>query len=107
MYLDQVVLYIGADAGKGKVSAYKLMCKDQKYQQAFTEFGNSWTLTEETERVLEAFVCQLYGWKIFLDINACYKFFCFKKGEIESNQLTPRHDCLHKPYLRSQEQLSS
>src|SRR6218665_1114321 len=83
MYLDQVVLYIGAYAGKGKVSAYKLMCKDQKYQQAFTEFGSSWTLTEETERVLEAFMCQLYGGKNLSDINAChYKFFCFKKGKL-------------------------
>jgi len=78
------------------------MCIDQKYQQAFTEFGNSWTLTEETERVLEAFVCQFYGGKNCSDINACrYKFFCFKKGEIESNQLPLSDDCLHKHSLRS------
>jgi len=57
---------VSAFAGKGRVSAFKLLCKDQKYQQAFTDLGRSWQLTDGTHKVLETFVCHLYGEKKYV-----------------------------------------
>ena len=93
---------VSALAGKGKVSAYKLMCKDKRYQEAFQNLGKTWELTEDTERHLESFLCRLYGGANLCEINARrYKLFCSKKGEIDSNQLPPCRDCLHKHLLRA------
>ena len=80
-----------------KVRAYNLTYKDQRYQQTFADLGKDWKLSANTERLLEAFVCELYGGKHLSDVNVCrYKLFCSKKDDTEPSQLPPCRDCLHK-----------
>jgi hypothetical protein len=91
-----------AFAGKGKVSAFKLMRKCSKYQKTFMSLGQSWNVHEQLLNDLEMFVCALYGAPTVENVNACrYKLFCAKKGEIDSSQLPPYLDCLGKHACRS------
>jgi len=50
-------------AGKGKLSALKLLRKHKEYRDLFNQFGTSWDLTEEIFLKIQAFTCELYGAK--------------------------------------------
>jgi len=93
---------VSAFAGKGKVSAYKLMRKQTiktKYQQTFISLGQKWDLDKQVLDNLVMFVCTLYGAPTVENVNACrYKLFC---AEIDSSLLPPWLDCLHKHAFRS------
>ena len=89
---------VSAFAGRGKVNPWKLMQRYASFTEIFGKLGIHWTASEEVLKELEVFTCQLYG-SIggVTDINDCrYRLFCSKKGEIESYQLPPCRDCLHK-----------
>ena len=82
---------VSAFAGKGKVTALKLVRKNPIFQRAFTRIGT------EIE-----FTCALYGCKTVKDVNeARYAMFCAKRGTIESHQLPPCGDSLHNHIRRA------
>ena len=94
---------VSAFGGKGKVSALKLMQKNQKYQDAFANLGNEWSLPRPLFNVLQEFTCQLYASRCkHTSVNELrYQLFRARKGEIESGQLPPCEDCLFMHTLRA------
>ncbi|XP_078353848.1 uncharacterized protein LOC144638526 [Oculina patagonica] len=94
---------VSAFGGKGKISALKLVQKNRKYQDAFSQLGKDWSMSSTLFSVLQEFTCKLYA-------NRCpsntvndlrYQLFRAKKGEIESGQLPPCQDCLFMHSLRA------
>ena len=47
--------------GKGKVGPLKKLQKNPKYQKAFRQLGDDWTVKPEVMADLEAFTCLMYG----------------------------------------------
>ena len=93
---------VSAFAGKGKISALKLIATSEEWHQAFADLGKQWEVPEELYQKLEAFTCIWYGAKATTSINDLrYNIFCAKKGEIESHQLPPCKDTLYKHIKRA------
>ena len=85
--------------GKGKSKPLKIMMKSPKYQAAFSELGVSWTLTDELFEVLEAFVCELYGWK---ETNIdTVRFNCFRFDHLSDTTMPPSKDSLKLHAIRA------
>lgn len=100
--------YTGCDsvstfAGKGKVSAFKLLSSNKEAQEAFMQLGEDWDVCEELMERLEKITCLLYAAKSGTEkVNELrYHMFCAKKGEIESHQLPPCIDSLRKHAQRA------
>ena len=51
---------ISAFVGRGKMTALKQIKSDKAYQQAFTELGRSWEVSEELSEKLQEITCRLY-----------------------------------------------
>ena len=47
--------------GKGKVGPLKKLQKNPKYQKAFRQLGDDWTVKPEVMADVEAFTCLMYG----------------------------------------------
>ena len=93
---------VSAFAGKGKVTALKLVRKNPTSQRAFTRIGTEIEVSTELLDQLEEFTCALYGCKTVKDVNeARYAMFCAKRGTIESHQLPPCRDSLHNHIRRA------
>ncbi len=87
---------VSAFAGRGKVSALKLMKKNTTFQETFHQLGQSWDLSPQLFQKLEEFTCRLYFASSCTDeVNVLrYQLFCAKRGEVESSQLPPCKDSL-------------
>ena len=87
---------VSAFWGKGKISAFQIMQKNMKYQDAFTQLGKKWSVPRDLFNVLQEFTCKLYATRCpNATINELrYQLFRAKKGEVESGQLPPCEDCL-------------
>lgn len=48
---------VSSFAGKEKISAFKLMQKNRKYQRAFTLPGKEWSVLRDLSSVLQEFTC--------------------------------------------------
>lgn len=94
---------VSSFAGKGKVSALKLVVGNKNVQQMFSKLGTDWDLSPVLMDELEAFTCLLYAPKgASTKVNDLrYSLFCTRKGEIESHQLPPCKDCLEKHAQRA------
>ncbi|KAK3750403.1 hypothetical protein QZH41_005565 [Actinostola sp. cb2023] len=94
---------VSAFAGKGKVSALKMLKRDRNAQIALQQLGAQWELSPGLFQQLERFICQLYNSKPGTDsVNTLrYMLFCAKKGDIDSHQLPPCSDCLQKHCQRA------
>ena len=86
---------VSAFAGRGKLGALKLM-RSEHYQEVFRELGQSWGLSTDLLKKLQAFTCKLYTTSMTTeDINtARHQLFCARRGELESSQMPPCKDCL-------------
>ena len=51
---------ISAFVGRGKMTALKQIKSDKAYQQAFTELGRSWEVSEELSEKLQEITCRMY-----------------------------------------------
>ena len=93
---------VSAFAGRGKLAALKLI-KSQHWQDVFHKLGQSWKLSTDLFRKLQAFTCKLYAPSTTTeDINtARYQLFCARHGELESSQLPPCEDCLLMHAMRA------
>ena len=100
--------YIGCDtvsafAGKGKISALKILTGNRQAQETFQDLGQNWDLSEELMAKQETFTSLLYAPKAASTKVNClrYDLFCARKGELESHQLPPCRDCLVKHAQRA------
>ena len=97
-------VFTGADTtsafhGRGKKRAYDMLLADLRFQIAFAELGSSFEISDDLKKILEAFVCLLYGQKC-CDVNeARYRAFCSKS--LSERNLPPTRDALHQHILRS------
>ena len=94
---------VSAFAGKGKISAFKLMQKNRKYQGAFTQPGKECSVPRDLSSVLQEFTCKLYAIRCpSAAVNELrYQLFRAKKGAVESGRFPPCEDCLFMHSLRA------
>ena len=91
---------VSAFAGKGKLTALKIVKDSPKFQRAFTLLGERFDVTNELLTTLEEFVCRLYGSKTVKTVRELrYTIFCAKSGVMDSHHLPPSHACLQKHIL--------
>ena len=78
---------VSAFAGLGKLGALKLLTKSEHFQDVFLELGQSWELSTDLFKRLQAFTCKLYSATATAEeINtARYQLFCARRGELESS----------------------
>ena len=88
---------VSAFSGRGKLAALNLLMTNAHFQDAFTNLGEEWQLSDELLKVLEDFTCRLYVRQSEIcDVNAMrYELFRVKDGNVESGQLPPCQNCLH------------
>lgn len=61
--------YVSAFFRKGKSACWKTMLKDNRFVEMFTQLGNAWELSSPLKKLLENYVCKLYGSKK-LNVNS-------------------------------------
>ena len=89
---------VSAFAGRGEITALRLVKQQKSYEEFFKQLGMEWVLSNELFQSLQEFTCKLYCSQPGTDnINEMrYRLFCAKKGNIDSTQLPPHADCLLK-----------
>lgn len=94
---------VSAFAGKGKLTALKIVKKNRRFQCLFQQVGMQWELSDELFTQLQEFTCLLYSANPgTTDVNELrYRLFCSKKGGLDSHQLPPCTDCLKLHSLRA------
>lgn len=97
---------VSAFAGKGKISAFKLMQKNRKYQGALTWPGKEWSVPRDISSVFQEFTCKLHATRCpNVAVNELrYQLFRAKKGAVESGRFPPCEDCLFMHSLRAKYQ---
>ena len=58
---------------KGKIGPLKMLQQNPRYISVFKVLGDSWIVSEELYKGLEAFTCAMYGYPRLKDINAVSK----------------------------------
>lgn len=94
---------VSAFAGRGKVAGYRIVKQNAEFQEMFQHLGMFWNMSDHLYHSLQKFTCAMYcsnpGTS---DINELrYRLFCLKRGDVDSNQLPPCNDTLHKHSLRA------
>ena len=93
---------VSSFASKGKVAAFKLMQNSSKFSTVLAHISKQFGVSPETMDEIETFVCHLYGSKTITSIDELrYVTFCAKKGNIESQNLPPCQNTLHKHIARA------
>ena len=89
---------VSAFAGRGEITALRLVKQQKSYEEFFKQLGMEWVLSNELFQSLQESTCKLYCSQPGTDnINEMrYRLFCAKKGNIDSTQLPPHADCLLK-----------
>ena len=79
------------------------MMAENDWQETFASVGEQWNMSDTLVEKLERFTCNVYSKKCTTtNINDLrYSLFCAKKGDIDSHQLPPCKDTLHKHMLRA------
>lgn len=83
--------YVSSFFRKGKETCWEVMKDDNLAVEAFTQLGQNWDLTDDVKKVLERFVCKLYGSKKSFVNDARFQLFerKQKKGVIVDLSLLP------------------
>ena len=94
---------VSAFQGREKVLVFRIMAKDQGFQEVFQGLGREWQVSNELYRDLQRFACPMYCRNAGTnEVNELrYWLFCLKKGNVYSNQLPPCDDSLRKHALRA------
>ena len=97
---------VSAFGGNGKIIAFKLMQKNTRYQDSFTQLGKERSGPRDLVNMLQEFTCKLHATRFpNASVNELrYQLFRAKKGEVESGQLSPCEDCLFMHSLRANSQ---
>ena len=102
--------FTGADqtgrfAGKGKLKCWQALDRcSVEVVSAFDYLGASEELTPETERDIEAFVCQLHEPGIALVNVNKLRWRLFTKKQLEAQKLPPTRGALHEAIARARSQ---
>ena len=72
---------------KGKLLCFQLMLSSSRYKTAFAQLGESWELSDDTFRVLQLFVVNLYGVKKSKNVDDARYLLFKKKFENEDKTL--------------------
>ena len=94
---------VSSFAGKGKLSAFKLVKKNVSFQELIVRLGFSWEFSDADFTKLQMFTCSLYGAKkseSYVNTHR-YQLFCSKQASIEGHKLPPCADCLYKHCQRA------
>ena len=68
--------YLPAFSRKAKTRPLSILEKNKEFQIAFASLGTSETIQEDTVKIIEQFVCTMYGNKNLESVNACrYQMF--------------------------------
>ena len=67
--------YVSSFIRKGKEKCWKLLEKSRKFQLAFTDLGENWTVADELYMMLKEYVCQLYGYRSKSTDSVRYKIY--------------------------------
>ena len=79
--------------GKGKKKAYNILLDNEAFLLAFSRIGRNFSLPEDVEKVIEKFVCILYGQTQVFNVNeARYRIFCASSSQ---ESLPPTQDELY------------
>ena len=86
--------FTGCDAvnvfpGRGKVLVFRIMAQNQGFQEVFQGLGREWKLSNEFYSDVQRFTCAMYRKNVGTnEVNELrYRFFCWKKGDVDSNHL--------------------
>jgi len=94
---------VSSFSSRGKLGALKLLQSNVKFQKAFAQLGQDWSMTTELFNCLEEFTCRMYAPQTDIcDVNEMrYQLFRLKNGNIDSGQLPPCKDSLHMHSIRA------
>ena len=70
---------------------WKVAKTNEEYRSTFANLGNEINASEELKTQLQSFVCHLYGYKEYLEINSV-RFEIFKSGKYDEELLPPNQD---------------
>ena len=78
------------------------MSNNESFIQLFKSMGRMFDITDtDSMKLVERFVCKLYGYDMD-DVNKLrYKIYCSKKGNIDCEQLLPCYSALYQHTLRA------
>ena len=90
-------------AGRGKLTALKMLKRNEEVQCMFKDLGSEWTVSEELNDKIETFTCQMYAPRSnTVSVNELrYQLFSAKKARIDPHQLPPCAGALQKHALRA------
>ncbi|XP_028415026.1 uncharacterized protein LOC114538109 [Dendronephthya gigantea] len=98
-------IFTGSDStsaffGKGKVRAFKVARNSVEFSEAFATLGEDVNIPENLGKILEKYVCYLYGQDKAKSINDA-RYTMFKFGKCTEESLPPNSDSLHQHILRA------
>ena len=91
---------VSAFKGKGKVKGLKIMLESAEFCSVFEELGMFWTLPSASCKILEQFVCVLYGQKDCTEVNEA-RYLNFRLKCLNDAGLPPNKDCLKHHAMRA------
>ncbi|XP_028417356.1 uncharacterized protein LOC114541753 [Dendronephthya gigantea] len=86
--------------GKGKVSVLKVAKAREEYSHTFSNLGTELNPSEDLFTQLYHFVCHLYGYQGYSDINRV-RYEMFKSGKFDEELLPPNKDSLDQHINRA------
>ena len=94
---------VSAFKGRGKVLVFRIMEPDQGFQEVFQRLGREWQLSNEFYRDFQRFTCAMYRKNVGTnEVNELrYRFFSWKKGDVDCNQLPPCDESIREHALRA------
>ena len=96
--------YVSSFFRKGKSTCWDIMKDDNVIVEALTQLGQSWDLSEDIEKVLEKFVCKLYGSRRNSINKVRFQLFQRKQKKgviIHLSLLPPSKSALHLHFERA------
>ena len=85
---------VSAFNGRGKVKPLNFMVKNVIYIEAFAEIGTSHQISDSLMKIIEKFVCGMYGGKIDSVDEMRYHLYCKSGGKLGCEYLPPCRDVL-------------
>jgi len=61
--------YTSSFVRRGKVKPFQIMAMNEDFTETFGQLGLSDTVDEDTQKVIEQFVCAIYGKPLYRDVN--------------------------------------
>ena len=92
---------ISAFSGKGKVKPLQLILKNIAYVDLFASIGGEPELSEDLFRVVQKFICVLYGHKEDNTNIVRYKLYAAKQGRLDPKSIPPCSDSLRMHAARA------